>query len=49
VVISGKVKGNIKGVEKVDLSSTASVTGDITAPKFSMADGATVTGKIHAG
>ena len=49
VVISGKVKGNIKGVEKVDLSSTASVTGDITAPRFSMADGATVTGKIHAG
>jgi len=49
VVISGKVKGNIKGVEKVDLSSTATVQGDITAPRFSMADGATVTGKIHAG
>jgi cytoskeletal protein CcmA (bactofilin family) len=49
VVISGKVKGNIKGVEKVDLSATATVTGDITAPRFSMADGATVTGKIHAG
>ena len=49
VVISGKVKGNIKGVEKVDLSATATVQGDITAPRFSMADGATVTGKIHAG
>ncbi len=49
VTISGKVKGNVKGVEKVDLSPTASVNGDITAPRFSMADGATVIGKIHAG
>lgn len=49
VTISGKVRGNVKGVEKVDLSPTASVQGDITAPRFSMADGATVTGKIHAG
>jgi cytoskeletal protein CcmA (bactofilin family) len=49
VMISGKVKGNIKGVEKVDLSPTASVQGDISAPRFSMADGATVVGKISAG
>ena len=33
VTISGKVNGNVKGVEKVDLRSTASVTGDITAPE----------------
>jgi cytoskeletal protein CcmA (bactofilin family) len=43
------VEGNVKGVEKVDLAATASVHGDITAPRFSMADGATVMGKIHAG
>jgi len=49
VVISGKVQGNVKGVDKVDLSPTASVQGDISAPRFSMADGATVTGKIQAG
>jgi cytoskeletal protein CcmA (bactofilin family) len=49
VTISGKVRGNVKGVEKVDLSPTASVHGDITAPRFSMADGATVMGKISAG
>ncbi|RPI52015.1 MAG: polymer-forming cytoskeletal protein [Acidobacteria bacterium] len=49
VSISGTVQGNVKGVEKVDLSPTASVQGDITAPRFSMADGATVTGKIQAG
>ena len=49
VLISGTVKGNVKGVDKVDLSATASVDGDITAPRFSMADGATVMGKIQAG
>lgn len=49
VTISGKVAGNVKAIEKVDLRSTGSVTGDITAPRFVMADGATVTGKVHAG
>ena len=49
VIISGKVTGNVKAVEKVDLRSTGTVTGDITAPKFVMADGATVMGKVQAG
>ena len=41
--------GNIKAVEKVDLRATGSVDGDITAPRFVMADGATVMGKVQAG
>lgn len=49
VIISGSVKGNVKGVEKVDLRATGSVDGDITAPRFVMADGATVMGKVQAG
>jgi cytoskeletal protein CcmA (bactofilin family) len=49
VVISGKVTGNVKAVEKVDLRSTGTVTGDIIAPRFVMADGATVMGKVQAG
>jgi cytoskeletal protein CcmA (bactofilin family) len=39
----------VKAVEKVDLTPTASVEGDITAPRFVMADGSTVMGKVHAG
>src|SRR3990170_3844908 len=39
VTISGKVVGNVRAVEKVDLRATASVAGDITAPRFVMADG----------
>ena len=49
VIISGKVTGNVKAVEKVDLRATGTVTGDITAPRFVMADGATVMGKVQAG
>jgi cytoskeletal protein CcmA (bactofilin family) len=49
VTISGMVKGNVKAVDKVDLRSTGSVDGDITAPRFVMADGATVMGKVQAG
>ena len=49
VTISGKVKGNVKAVDKVDLRPTGSVDGDITAPRFIMADGATVMGRVQAG
>ena len=49
VTISGKVTGNVKAVEKVDLRSTGTVDGNITAPRFAMADGATVIGKVQAG
>ena len=49
VTISGKVTGNVRAVEKVDLQATGTVNGDITAPRFVMADGATVMGKVQAG
>jgi cytoskeletal protein CcmA (bactofilin family) len=49
VTISGKVTGNVKGVEKVELRATGSVEGDITAPRFVMADGSVVLGKVQAG
>jgi cytoskeletal protein CcmA (bactofilin family) len=49
ITISGRVTGNVKAVEKVDLRSTGSVEGDIVTPRFAMADGATVLGKVQAG
>jgi cytoskeletal protein CcmA (bactofilin family) len=49
ITISGSVTGNIKALERVDLHATGSVTGDITAPRFVMADGSTVAGKVDAG
>jgi cytoskeletal protein CcmA (bactofilin family) len=49
ITISGSVAGNIKAAERVDLHATGSVTGDISAPRFVMAEGAAVAGKVQAG
>ena len=49
ITISGDVTGMVRATEKVELRPTASVQGDIKAPRFEMADGATVRGKIEAG
>ncbi len=49
VVISGKVKGNVLGMLRVELKKTASVEGDVTAPKFTMEEGAALSGKIDTG
>ncbi len=49
VVISGKVKGNVLGMLRVELKKTASVEGDVTAPKFMMEEGAALSGKIDTG
>ena len=49
ITISGTVVGNVKAVDKVDLKASGSVLGDIITPKFAMADGASVTGKVKAG
>jgi cytoskeletal protein CcmA (bactofilin family) len=48
ITISGNVIGNVKATEKVDLRATGSVDGDITAPRFAMAEGATVRGRVEA-
>jgi len=48
VTISGKVQGNVSGSARVELKSTASVEGDITAPTFVMADGAALVGRVDA-
>ena len=49
VIISGTVKGNVMGNASVELKSTAKVEGDITAPKFVMEDGASLSGKVDTG
>jgi cytoskeletal protein CcmA (bactofilin family) len=49
ITISGVVKGSVVATERVDVHSTGSVLGDITAPRLVFADGAVVMGKIDAG
>jgi cytoskeletal protein CcmA (bactofilin family) len=49
ITISGTVTGSVRATEMVDLRATGSVDGDISAPRFAMADGATARGRIEAG
>lgn len=47
ITISGAVIGNVMASDKVDLTATGSVDGDIVAPRLSMADGAVIRGKVE--
>ena len=49
ITISGAVKGNVKALDRVDLHATGSVTGDITAPRCIIAEGAFIAGRVDAG
>jgi cytoskeletal protein CcmA (bactofilin family) len=49
ITISGTLKGDIVGSAKVELKSSAKVEGDISAPKFVMEEGATLSGKVDTG
>jgi cytoskeletal protein CcmA (bactofilin family) len=45
VVILGKVEGNIKAIEAVEIISSAQVFGDVTTDKILVEEGAVFTGK----
>jgi cytoskeletal protein CcmA (bactofilin family) len=47
ITISGAVTGNIVASDKVDLTATGSVEGDIVTPRLFMADGAVIRGKVE--
>jgi cytoskeletal protein CcmA (bactofilin family) len=49
ISVSGTVIGSVRATEKVDLLATGSIEGDVSAPRFVMADGSTVSGKVAAG
>jgi cytoskeletal protein CcmA (bactofilin family) len=44
---AGSFKGNLTATERVELSSSANVLGDIRAPKLVIAEGATFVGNCH--
>lgn len=46
ITIHGAIKGTVTASDKVEIRETGSVTGDIRAPRVSMADGALVHGHI---
>ena len=46
VVVIGKLVGNITAQDKVEVATTGSVRGDISAPRLMLADGAQFRGSI---
>jgi cytoskeletal protein CcmA (bactofilin family) len=46
VVVFGKVSGNITASDRVDIRSEGSVTGDVTAQRITIGDGAFFRGSI---
>jgi cytoskeletal protein CcmA (bactofilin family) len=46
VVVQGKLEGNIQASDRVDLRKSAIVTGDITAQRISIEEGAFLKGKV---
>jgi cytoskeletal protein CcmA (bactofilin family) len=46
VVVLGKVRGNINASDRVDIRSGASLTGDVTAYRINIGDGASIKGGI---
>jgi cytoskeletal protein CcmA (bactofilin family) len=47
VVIQGAVTGNVTAREKVEIQTTGSVSGDVSSPRLAIADGASISGKVH--
>ncbi len=47
VVVAGTVRGDILAGETIQLETSATVEGNITAPRIQMADGATFEGEVH--
>jgi len=46
VVVAGAVRGDITAAETAELESSAKVTGNITAPRIRIADGASFDGQV---
>ncbi len=46
-VIKGQVNGNVNAKDRIQLTATAKLTGDIRAKRLSVEDGATLIGKTE--
>lgn len=49
IVVGGAVEGSLCANDKIVVSETAVIEGDLTAPGIRVADGAQVQGRIDAG
>ena len=47
IVIVGKVTGNVRASERVEIQATGVVEGDVSAPKLIVQEGAVINGSIE--
>jgi cytoskeletal protein CcmA (bactofilin family) len=47
VIIQGTVKGDLAAVHKIAVQQSAKVEGELSAPAISVAEGATIHGKVE--
>jgi cytoskeletal protein CcmA (bactofilin family) len=47
VVVIGKVSGNIRGTERIEIQATGVVDGDVAAPRLVVSEGAVLNGSIQ--
>ena len=47
VIVLGKIVGNVKASERLELREASTIVGDVIAPRIAMADGAIVNGMIE--
>jgi cytoskeletal protein CcmA (bactofilin family) len=49
VMVSGRIEGNVTGHERIRLSSTGHVSGEVRTERLAIDEGATLRGKVEAG
>jgi cytoskeletal protein CcmA (bactofilin family) len=49
VIVVGRVAGNVRGTDRVEIQATGVVEGDVSAPRLVVAEGAVVNGSIQMG
>jgi cytoskeletal protein CcmA (bactofilin family) len=49
ITVRGTASGTLTASDRIEIGETASIQGNITAPRLTIADGATVEGLVQAG
>lgn len=47
ILVLGRVKGNLRGSERIELGLTSTVIGDVAAPLIQITEGAQFEGRVH--
>jgi cytoskeletal protein CcmA (bactofilin family) len=47
ILVLGRVKGNLRGSERIELGPTSTVIGDVAAPLIQITEGAQFEGRVH--